>query len=222
MKSSSSASAHPLVNAADRVDSYTALDDTSLMALVVQGNHDAFAELVGRHTTSMLGLARRTLNNVADADDVVQTVFIKLWQSPNRWQTDKSAFGTWLYRVVLNACYDLGRAKSRQRSARESLLEASDAGDMQVSDTVDHLVKVGQQRQREQQMQAAIGQLPSAQREAINLAVFTGLSQKEVAQVLDISVKAVESLLVRAKRNLKSTIATQPSASPIKLSKGEP
>lgn len=193
-------------NTSNACNAYTQLDDDRLMGLVLQGNHDAFAGLVRRHTSLMLGLARRTLNNVADADDVVQAVFIKLWQAPQAWDSDKAALTTWLYRVVLNACYDLGRVKSRHVNAQQNIIDLSDGSEMHVTSTLELITNSSELQQRQQLLQQALRQLPQAQRDAINLVVFTGLPQKQVADVLGISVKAVESLLVRARRNLKKHV----------------
>lgn len=191
----------------DTLNGYTSLDDAALMRLVKTANHDAFSVLVRRHTHNLLSLSRRTLANKSDAEDVVQSVFIKLWQRPDSWQADKSALNTWLYRVVLNACYDHSRAASTRSHAELSSDHVS------LSPNVsDHLSDAEQEFLRNQRLASAMAKLPSSQRDAINLAVFAELPQKQVAQVLGVSVKAVESLLVRAKRKLKNMIGGESNA----------
>jgi len=192
--------------------SYASLDDQALMTMVVAGNHDAFAELVARHSSRSLALARRTLRNVADAEDVVQAVFIKLWQRPMAWQASKSAFTTWLYRVVLNGCVDLHRASSPHTVGRLNY-DIDEVSQLQTADVLDQLTESDQISRRNALLRAAIHDLPASQRDAINLAVYTGLPQRQVAEILGVSVKAVESLLIRAKATLKKSVKLQQTVS---------
>ncbi len=185
-------------------NAYSQISDADLVALIQDGNHDAFSALLRRHSTMALRLAQRTLNSLADAEDVTQTVFIRLWQKPFSWQADRSAFGTWLYRVVLNACYDLQR-----KTTRRSELDIEQAAEPKVSDVLDELARGSEIMQRQRRLQAAIATLPSSQRDAINLAVHLALPQADVAAILGVSVKAVESLLVRAKRTIKQAVNEQ-------------
>jgi len=198
-------SLHNSLQGSAKPEAYRVLDDQALMALVNTGNHSAFTELVSRHTANMLKLARRTLLNSVDAEDVVQGVFIRVWQKPERWQAEKSAFSTWLYKVVLNACYDSARVSARLKAQS---IEGYDAA---LPDVLEQICDFDQQTHRQQRLQSALLQLPNNQRDAINLAVFAGLPQKQVAQVLGVSVKAVESLLVRAKRKLNQLVNKEQS-----------
>lgn len=87
-------------------------DDHELLALVQEGSHPAFAELVKRHTERFYQLAFRYLQNKEAAEDVVQDAFIKLWEDPSKWQADRNTkFTTWFYRVVVNLCLDWQKRK---------------------------------------------------------------------------------------------------------------
>lgn len=180
------------------------LQDAELMALVRSGNHSAFAVLLDRHTSKFFTLAVHSLGRHADAEDVVQSCFIKLWQNPSGWDPAKSKFTTWFYRVVVNACHDW-RRKS-QRVDQEELSEGHYSYNKVPSEEESALLRTTEIRQQ-QLLETAIAALPSAQRDAINLVVYSGLPQKEVAEIMDISVKALESLLVRAKRSMQKTVA---------------
>lgn len=184
---------------------YCDKSDVQLADFVVNGNHAAFAELVARHTDKFFALAFRTLQHQGDAEDVVQCCFIKFWQRPQLWQSDKSLFTTWFYRVVVNACYDHKRRYSREVSATletfERILPMSPSGEDVAADDQ-------QQNWRIACLEAAIGSLPDSQRDALNLVVYSELPQKQAAGILGVSVKALESLLVRAKRNLRKHIDT--------------
>ncbi|MFT5572633.1 MAG: RNA polymerase sigma-70 factor (ECF subfamily) [Cryomorphaceae bacterium] len=173
------------------------------MQMVAQANHDAFTEMVWRHTDRFLGLAFQSLQNISEAEEVVQACFIKLWQNPNRWDADKSLFTTWFYRVIVNACHD-----SHRKAKREITLQQHAAN--HIVDTVDSEQNNLQQEQYERWQQhcleIAISELPAAQRDAINLVVYSELPQKQAAQIMGISLKALESLLVRAKRSMTLSV----------------
>jgi RNA polymerase sigma-70 factor (ECF subfamily) len=182
-------------------DSYAALDDRELICLVSNGNHHAFTELVRRHTSICVGVARRTMGNQADADDVVQQVFIKLWQRPAAWDAQRSSLSTWLYQVVLNACRDHYRSNKKHQK-----VDLLDSHEPESPDTLYQLDQNQQGRQQQALLAGAMRELSRAQADAINLAVFNGLPQKKVAEILGVSVKAVESLLGRAKVKLKKVV----------------
>jgi len=185
------------------VSAYRDKSDYQLVDFICNGNHDAFAELVRRHTDKFFALAFRTLQNQGDAEDVVQTVFIRFWQRPQMWKADKSKFTTWFYRVVINACHDHQRRHLREASTdtkvMESALPHSPSEESQA---------IGQQKEawRRSCLESGIRSLPSSQRDALNLVVYSELPQKQAAKILGISLKALESLLVRAKRNLAKHI----------------
>lgn len=180
------------------------LPDAELMALIRSGDHSAFAVLLDRHTTKFFTLAAHSLGRHADAEDVVQSCFIKLWQNPVAWDPAKAKFTTWFYRVVVNACHDW-RRKS-QTVDHEELKESHYSHTKVASEEEGAVLRADEARQQ-QFLEIAIAALPSSQRDAINLAVYSGLPQKEVAEIMDISVKALESLLVRAKRSMHTTVA---------------
>lgn len=180
------------------------MDDDKLMALVREGNHDAFAELVRRHTQQFFALAQRMLQNTGDAEDIVQNAFIKLWQRPSSWNAGKSQFSTWFYRVILNACHDHQRKHKRWVKADQPFLEAA------LQPVASEQVLLEQQQndlQQQRYLEAAIADLPTSQRDALNLVVYSALPQKQAAEIMGISLKALESLLVRAKRSLAKNVA---------------
>ena len=181
---------------------YDVLSDIELVDLVISGNEDAFAEIVKRHLRSITALAYRTLYSQADAEDVAQSVLIKLWQKPKTWDPNKASLSTWLYRVTLNACYDSSRVRSRR-----SQLEPGHSSNVTKSDVSEDISNQQESELKNEALQQAIKRLPGTQRDAINLAVFVGLPQTQVASILGVSVKAVESLLMRAKKSLKQAVA---------------
>ncbi len=170
--------------------------DEALMALVAKGDQRAFRELARRHVPVMVGLARRILGNGAEAEDVAQEAMLRVWTHAPRWQP-LALFRTWLSRVVVNLCLD------RKRKAPWVELEA--AGE--IADTAPLAGEAAEQAERERLLAGAIEQLPARQRAAIVLSYTEGMSNAEVAEVLDTTVSAVETLLVRGKQNLRRALA---------------
>ena len=185
---------------------YSDFSDASLMQLTCSGKHDAYSEIVARHTDRYFSLAFRTLQNASDAEDVVQNAFIKLWQRPDLWDGSKSKFMTWFYRVIINACHDHLRKNKNHVSVEEDVLDAMvepnacEQSSLEKSQTDDWQKK---------SLNTAIRALPSSQRDVINLVVYLAIPQKEVAEIMGVSVKAVESLLVRAKRTITASVEKQ-------------
>jgi len=169
--------------------------DEALMARVARGDEPAYRTLTRRHLPAMLGLARRILGNAADAEDVAQEAMLRVWTHAPRWQP-LAAFRTWLTRVVVNLCLD------RKRRAQWVALEA--AGE--IVDPAPDVTDRAEHDEREQKLAAAIAELPARQRSAIVLTYSEGMSNAQVAEILDASVSAVETLLVRGKQNLRARL----------------
>ena len=178
-------------------DRPTAMDDSdeALMARVARGDERAFRALAGRHLPAMLGLARRILGNDAEAEDVAQEALLRVWTHAPRWQP-LALFRTWLTRVVVNLCID--------RKRRAPWLELEAAGE--IADPALHADAKAERDERERLLAAAIAELPARQRSAIVLTYGEGMSNAQVAEILDTSVSAIETLLVRGKQNLRRAL----------------
>ncbi|MBS0534258.1 MAG: RNA polymerase sigma factor [Proteobacteria bacterium] len=169
--------------------------DLALMARVAQGDEAAYRILSRRHVPAMLGLARRILGNAADAEDVAQEAMLRVWTHAPRWQP-LAAFRTWLTRIVVNLCLD--------RKRRAAWVDLDQAGE--IADPAPDAGEAVEQNERDGMVQKAIGQLPARQRTAIVLTYGDGMSNAEVAEVMGTTVSAVETLLVRAKQNLRRAL----------------
>jgi RNA polymerase sigma-70 factor (ECF subfamily) len=171
--------------------------DDGLLLQIAEGDRRAFAQLMDRHIDRAHGLAKRVLGNKSDAEDVVQDAFLKVWQKAGQWQPGRAQFSTWLYRVVVNRCLDLKRKPVN--TALDNVAEQSD-------DRPDAYEDIAA-RQRQAEIAAAVANLPERQRTAIALSYTAGMSNAQAAETMEISVKAFESLLVRAKRELRGRLA---------------
>ena len=170
--------------------------DHDLMARTAQGDGRAFRILAQRHAGRALGLARRMLGNEALAEEIVQDALLRVWTNAPRWRPE-AAFRTWLYRVVVNLCLNARRRRP------DLPLDAAE----HVADAAPDAEAILETRQRDLHLAAAIDALPLRQRAAIVLSYQVGLGNAEVAAVLDTSVSSVETLLVRAKRTLRTALA---------------
>lgn len=171
-------------------------NDEGLMARVRRGDHQAFSYLVQRHSSRFYAVAYRMLNNSAEAEDVVQDAFLKLWNKPDMWNEKKNAkFTTWFYRVVTNAAIDKAR--------RYVKVVSGDQVFEHMADTRDNAEKQMYENETQAGLENAIQALPDRQRAALNLCFYEGLSNKEAADVLGVNIKALESLLMRAKAGVK-------------------
>ena len=172
--------------------------DHDLMARTAQGDGRAFQTLARRHAGGALRLARRILGSEALAEEVVQDALLRVWINAPRWRPE-AAFRTWLYRIVVNLCLNA------KRRAGDLPLEAAD----HVADPAPGAEAQLEARERDAAVAAAVAALPARQRAAIVLTYQEGLSNAEVAVVLDASVSSVETLLVRAKRALRTALGAE-------------
>jgi RNA polymerase sigma-70 factor (ECF subfamily) len=169
-------------------------DDNELLALVQDGSHPAFAELVQRHTERFYRLAFRYLQSKEAAEDVVQDALLKLWEDPRKWQADRNTkFTTWFYRVVVNLCLDWQKRKRPVALNQE----------MPLIDDREGADQVMIHREEQRVLEKEIAALPERQRTALNLCFDEGLSNQDAADVMGVNLKALQSLIMRAKTTLK-------------------
>lgn len=185
--------AEPVTPYRDRMQDLT---DETLMGRVGAGDHDAFRALIDRHLARANALAFRILGRRAEAEEVAQEAFLRVWTTAPRWNVEGALFRTWFSRVLTNLCID------RKRRPGMDPMEA--AGDpVDPAPAADATIEA---REQGAQVAAAIAELPERQRVALALCYWQEMSNIEAAEVMQISVGAVESLLVRARRSLKEKL----------------
>ena len=152
---------------------------------------------MARKLPRMLNLANRMLGDAAEAEDVAQEVFLRVWREAPRWRPGAARFDTWMHRVALNLCYD--RLRRRRVTPMADPPDQVDPGP--APDRALMATDVGRR------VQAAMMALPERQREALALCHYQELGNIEAAAVMDISVEALESLLSRGRRALRATLS---------------
>ena len=171
--------------------------DEALVARVAAGDRAAYACLVDRHLDRTVAVARRILGSTAAAEDVAQEAFLRLWRGADRFRPQEARFTTWFHRITVNLCLDQHR-----RPVHGALELAGDPADP-GADPAAALEK----SRLDAALEAAVAALPERQRAAIALTYQAGLSNAEAAASLTLSVKALETLLVRARRTLRESLA---------------
>jgi len=195
-----------------------AFDEAQLVALVTQGDSRAFAELAQRHLPTIETYARRILADETAAQDIAQETLLVLWQRSSEFKPEKARLTTWLHRVAHNRCIDLLRRQKREPTMPSSDLfdhqengvqeyGANDASDVSLGTAPP--TSSSASSYKAVAMDTALQQLPESQRTALVLTYYQNLSNREVASVMNSSTRAVESLLCRARGNLKKQLENQ-------------
>jgi len=173
-------------------------DDRDLAARHRAGDPTAFEEIVARHKRVVYLTARRMLPGHADADEAAQIAFVRAWRALERFRGE-SSLRTWLVRIVLNV------AKTMRTSSRptEELPDSERLVD--PAEGSEQRLRRAQSRRR---VREAVARLPPRQREAVTLKVFSEMTYKEVANVMELSEGAVKAHLHQATSNLRGLMAS--------------
>ena len=164
------------------------------------GDARAAEALVRRHLPRMIGLARRMLNDAAEAEDVAQDLFLRVWREAPRWRPGAAKFETWMHRVALNLCYD--RLRRRREKADP------DAG-LYVADTAPLASEAWLARQRSVKVHEALAQLPEEQRRAVVLATIGGRTSAEIGRIEGVPIPTAKSRLRTGLRRLRELTANE-------------
>jgi len=171
--------------------------DEDLVRRVGQGDPAAIQAMVARKLPRMLALAQRMLGDAVEAEDVAQEAMLRAWKQAPKWTPGKAKFDTWLHRVALNLCYD--RLRRRREIPTEAPPDRPDEGP-----APDRGLMAAETGLR---VDAALKRLPDRQREAIVLCHYQELTNIEAAALMSVSVDALESLLSRGRRALRTALA---------------
>ncbi len=182
-------------------------EDSRLMLRFQAGEESCFEQLVERHKNRVFNLAFRFLGNYQEAEDIAQEVFIKVYRAKNSYRPD-AKFTTWLYTICKNTCLKALRVKRPPSVSIDDTVELEeDTAAPQIPDP--HAPSPSASLLHDEQaavVKEAVDSLPAHQKMAVILCRYDQLSYEEVARVMGFSVKAVKSLLHRAKVHLKEKL----------------
>ena len=178
--------------------------DEELVLLARQGKRDAFAQLMQRHFATCLKRARRILRNQSDAEDEVQNAFAKAFECLEQFHFD-GTFSAWLCRIVQNQCLMLMREHRKREIVHVDVIPENGVGLELIDQLPDQEDDIGRQ-QVDNLLRREISRIPPVMRNVIVLRYFEGLAMPEVAAQLHLSLPAVKSRLMRARRELRNRL----------------
>lgn len=182
-------------------DAHGETSDEALMVLYANGDRHAALALTQRITPRVLAYAARLLSgDRAEAEDVAQETMLRLWRVAPEWRQGETKVTTWAYRVATNLCID--RQRSRGRKRQVALDDAPEVTDGALG-AEGRLQEAG----RMAALETALAELPERQRQAVVLRHLEGMTNPEIAAIMEIGVEAVESLTARGKRALSAILS---------------
>lgn len=167
-------------------------DDLAAVRQCLDGNRAAFTPIVERYHRVLYTVAVRMLGNAADAEDAAQDAFVKAYEKLRSFDQTRRFF-SWIYRILLNECYDVRRHRRPTEPVGPALLVGADPDELEA-------------KERRQRVQAAIVRLPAIYREVVVLRHFTELSYDEIGEVLHVKATVVKSRLHDARRMLSAML----------------
>jgi RNA polymerase sigma-70 factor (ECF subfamily) len=172
-------------------------DDRALALAVSRGERAAITALTGRCLPVVYSIARRMLGEPSEAEDLAQDTFLRVWRAIDRFDADQARLETWVARIATNLCLDRLR-KRKEVHLGETTPERAD-----TAPRADAIMAASGSADR---VREAVAQLPERQKLALELCSFQDRTNIEAAEILGVSVEAVESLLARARRTLKARL----------------
>ena len=198
-------SGSPIAPAADSGDANAFIvpapspeSDDALMAKIADGDEKAFRIFATRHVPKCLAVAQRIVGNACDAEEIVQDAMLRVWRHAPSWRQTNARVTTWLYRIVANLSVDRARKRRPPSVPLDNAAERADP-----APDAEAILEV---RQLEAFIVGVIATLPVRQRTALTLCYFEAMDCAQAAQAMGVSVSAMESLLVRGRRTLKTQL----------------
>lgn len=176
--------------------------DAELLARVAGADASAVRQLVARKLPRLLALAVRMLGDRMEAEDVAQEAFVRIWKQAPHWREGEARVDTWLHRVAMNLCYD--RLRKRREVLDDTPEQAANEDAGEGSGEPEAALELSQQGAR---VRDGLAALPPRQREALVLTYYQELSNAEAAGLMGVTIDALESLLARARRNLRAQLS---------------
>ncbi|MGD8780620.1 MAG: sigma-70 family RNA polymerase sigma factor [Ignavibacteria bacterium] len=185
------------------------MSEKELLQKLKLGEQDAFRELVEQYSRMVINTCYGFLRSQKDGEDIAQEVFIEVFISIQKFRGD-SKLSTWIYRIAVTKSLDqLKMRKRKKRATQLKSLFGMDNNEMEIlANNESNPESIAEKQERKIVLQTAISSLAENQKIAITLNKIEGFSYKEISEIMDISISSVESLIVRAKKNLKNKLTS--------------
>lgn len=184
------------------------MNESSLIKRIQQNDRQSFRELVETYQKLVINTCQNIVHNRVDAEDLAQDVFLEVFRNSSQFRGN-AQLSTWLYRIAVNRSLNFVRNNRRKRfwqsiedaftggknNHREISENPNDQADSGITDT-----------QRKEILHRAIDKIPEKQRIAFTLNKYEDLSYQQIAEIMDVSLSSVESLIHRAKKNLQDQL----------------
>lgn len=171
--------------------------DDGLLTAVAAGDGDAFRRLLDAHLDAIHSYLYRMTGSRADAEDLAQETFLRVWRKASTFEPGRVRATTWIHTIAHNVCVDTFR-RNRFTHVEDDVAQADETADPE---------RLASDGQLASLMENAIAALPGNQRSAILLCQVQGFSNAQAAHILGVNVRALESLLARARRTLRQTLS---------------
>jgi RNA polymerase sigma factor (sigma-70 family) len=181
------------------------VQEAELINLLINRNEEAFRFLVGTHSEKVYNTTLSIVQNQHDAEDVTQEIFVEIFQSISKFK-GQSKLSTWIYRIAVTKSLEFIRSKKRQK--RSGIFQALFKKEEPITEAI-HFHHPGIQlenKERAAVLFAAIERLPENQKTAFILSKIEELSYEEIADIMQLSISSIESLLFRARQSLRKTL----------------
>ena len=183
------------------------MEDYQIIEAIKQGNEKAFHSLVDRYQQMVVNTSNSLVHSYNDAEDIAQDVFIEIFRKSSQFR-GASSLKTWIYRITINRSLNFIRDNKKRSLLRklEDLVSSGEQSRTVTRSIADNPVKKIENQQKAKIIHQAIDSLPEKQRIAFTLNKYEDLSYKEISEVMDMSLSAVEALIHRAKKNLQKKL----------------
>jgi RNA polymerase sigma-70 factor, ECF subfamily len=185
------------------------LDDESLIKLIVQARAEALSELYDRYARLVFGLALNSVRDPNTAEEITQDVFMRVWQRAGQYQAGRGQVSTWLTSITRHRAIDQLRRRGSRPEQHSVTWAEVPLGTEPSTNGPEKAVTLNLERER---VRRAVAELPEEQKHVLALGYFQGLSQSEIAGVLDLPLGTVKTRVRLAMQKLRRLLQQQQAA----------
>ncbi|HSG40845.1 MAG TPA: sigma-70 family RNA polymerase sigma factor, partial [Thermoanaerobaculia bacterium] len=177
------------------------MNDAALLRLIADRQPEALGTLYGRYAPTLLALGKRILGSLSDAEEVLQEVFLHVWNHAGRYDAGRSSVSTWLILITRSRAIDRLRTRKVVERTHETSVQENPREDASPEGVENVFI-----RERRERVQGEMGKLPPEQRQVLEMAFYEGLSQSEIAAKADLPLGTVKTRTLLAMKKLRGAL----------------